>query len=68
MGKNFWKIVNDVIQDSDVLLLLLDARLVKETRNKEIEEKVKKAGKTLIFVVTKSDLANKDDVEKYKNN
>jgi ribosome biogenesis GTPase A len=66
MGKNFWKIVNDVIQDSDVLLLLLDARLVKETRNKEIEEKVKKAGKTLIFVVTKSDLANKDDVEKYK--
>ena len=66
MGKNFWKVVNQVIEDADVLLLLLDARLVEKTRNKEIEEKVKKAGKTLIFVVTKSDLANKNDVEKYK--
>ena len=66
MAKNFWKVVNKVIDEADILLLLLDARLVEKTRNKEIEDKVKKAGKTLIFVVTKSDLVEKTDAEKYK--
>ncbi|MBT4540969.1 GTPase RsgA [Candidatus Woesearchaeota archaeon] len=63
---NFWKIVNEVISSADVLLLLLDARMVDKTRNEEIENKVKKTGKPLIYVITKSDLANKDETEKYK--
>lgn len=53
---NFWSIVNSVIKEADVLLLLLDARLVNETRNLEIEAKVKAMGKPLIYVITKSDL------------
>ena len=40
--KNFWSIVNNVIDDADILLLLLDARLVDETRNEEVESKVKR--------------------------
>ncbi|MFH1439382.1 MAG: GTPase [Candidatus Woesearchaeota archaeon] len=63
---NFWKIVNQVIRNADVLLLLLDARMIEETRNKEIEDKVKQSGKPLIYVITKSDLADKDEIERYK--
>lgn len=63
---NFWRLVNDVISDADVLLLLLDARLVDETRNLEIEDKVKRAGKPLIYVITKCDLVDKADAEKHK--
>lgn len=66
---NFWRIVNKVIHEADVLLILLDARLVNETRHLEIEKRVKALNKPLIYVITKSDLVeNKDDVEKYKKN
>lgn len=65
--KNFWLIVNEVINRADVLLLVLDARFVNETRNKEIENKVKNLKKPLIYVLTKCDLVSKDIVEKYKN-
>ncbi|MBI5355130.1 MAG: 50S ribosome-binding GTPase [Candidatus Aenigmarchaeota archaeon] len=63
---NFWKIVNDTIHEADILLLLLDARLVEETRHEEIEEKVREEGKVLIYVVTKSDLVKKESAEKWK--
>jgi hypothetical protein len=66
MAKNFWKVVNKVIEESDVLLLVLDARLAKETRNKEIEDKVKKSEKPLIYVITKCDLVPKENSEKLK--
>jgi len=62
----FWRVVNKVIAEADVLLLLLDSRLVKDTRNKEVEDKIKKTGKPLIYVITKCDLVEKDEVEKYK--
>lgn len=63
---NFWKIVNDTIRGADILLLLLDARLVEQTRHEEIEEKVREAGKVLIYVVTKCDLVGKKSAEKWK--
>lgn len=55
---NFWRIVDRVIKESDVVLEVLDARMIKETRNLEIEEKVKKLGKRLIYVINKCDLAD----------
>ena len=62
----FWKVVNKVIKESDVLLLLLDARLVSDTRNIEVEKKISSEGKPLIYVVTKSDLVEKSKAERYK--
>lgn len=60
---NYWRIVNRVIADADLLLLVLDARLVDETRNVEIEDKVRRYNKPLIYVVTKSDLVGKKEAE-----
>jgi len=64
--KSYWKAVNKVIRESDVLLLILDARFVEETRNEEIEQKVKSSGKPLIYVLTKCDLAEKRNMEVLK--
>jgi ribosome biogenesis GTPase A len=56
MRKNFWKTVKATIRDSDILLLILDARHVKETLNAEIVQKIRGSGKPIVYVVTKADL------------
>ncbi|MBN1175373.1 50S ribosome-binding GTPase [Candidatus Woesearchaeota archaeon] len=66
MGVNFWKIVDSVISQSDIVLMVIDARLPEQTRNSEIERKVKASGKTLITVINKADLVDKDLLEPYK--
>src|SRR3972149_5914277 len=66
MANKFWIMVNKVIAEADVLLLVLDARMVEETRNDEIESKVKEAGKPLIYVLNKCDLVDKHVMEQYK--
>jgi len=64
--KNFWDIVNDVIGQSDIVMEILDARFVEETRNKELEDRIRAKGKKLIFVINKCDLAEKGVLEKKK--
>ncbi|MBU1975013.1 MAG: 50S ribosome-binding GTPase [Nanoarchaeota archaeon] len=64
MPRNFWDIVNRVIHEADVILLLLDSRLIDETRNPEVESKVRAAKKPLIYVMTKCDLVDKRKLEK----
>ncbi len=49
---NFWKLVNKVLRDSDIVLLVIDARFPEMTRNKEIEQKARK----LLYVINKCDL------------
>ncbi len=63
---NFWKIVNNVIRESDVLLEILDARLPNLTRNRELEQKITAANKKLILVLNKSDLIGQKISEKEK--
>jgi len=62
----FWRAVNTVIKDADILLEVVDARSVDETRNLEIEDKVRRAGKVLIYVLNKCDLADQKQLEKVK--
>jgi len=63
----YQKIVNGVIKKADVILFILDARMVEETRNLELEKRVKEMGKPMIYVITKSDLIeDKAEIEKYK--
>jgi hypothetical protein len=66
MGKRFWEVVNEVLRESDIVLEVLDARLIEETRNIEIEEKVQKANKILIYVINKCDLVSQAKLDKIK--
>jgi ribosome biogenesis GTPase A len=61
--KKFPALAREVVDNSDIVLEILDARFINETRNLEIEEYIKKKNKRIIFVLNKADLAeniNKD--------
>jgi len=62
----FWRILSSVVEKADVLLMVLDARMVAESRNEEIEEKVSGLGKPLIFVINKCDLVERAVLERWK--
>ncbi len=49
-------LIKKIIQDSDIILEILDARFIEETRNLEIEEEIELQNKKLIYVLNKSDL------------
>jgi len=62
-GKNLRKqrgkfpdVVNKVLNGSDILLEILDARFVQETRNEEIEKEIKRQKKQILYVINKMDL------------
>ncbi len=59
----FWPVVLNVLKNSDVVLLLVDARMPELTRNSEIIKKVEAINKRLIIIFNKSDLINKKDQE-----
>ncbi|MBI4983698.1 50S ribosome-binding GTPase [Candidatus Woesearchaeota archaeon] len=63
---SFWKHVNEVIRLADMVIEVLDARMIEETRNKEIERKIRKYGKTIIYAINKSDLIPKEEAEEIK--
>lgn len=54
---NFWKLVNKVIQSSDVILEIIDARFPELSRNEELEKKIERMDKSFILVFNKSDLS-----------
>jgi len=56
--KKFPDVLKEVIKISDIILEILDARFISETRNEDIEEEIKKRGKKIIYVLNKSDLVN----------
>ncbi|MBT4257606.1 hypothetical protein HOD88_00280 [archaeon] len=49
-------LLQKVLTDSDIILEVLDARFIDDTRNLELEEDIKKKGKRIIYVINKSDL------------
>jgi ribosome biogenesis GTPase A len=63
---HFGWIVHHVIQKSNVVLEVLDARFIDETRNKEVEHKILSAHKILIHVINKCDFLEKDELERIK--
>jgi len=56
-------IMKDVVRISDIVLEILDARYIEETRNLEVEEDILKKGKLLIYVFNKSDLVDVKEME-----
>ncbi|MBI5391880.1 hypothetical protein HZB00_02660 [Candidatus Woesearchaeota archaeon] len=53
---NFWRVVNAVIDHSDLIIEVLDARFPEASRNSEVEKKVLRQHKQIIYVLNKSDL------------
>ncbi len=63
---SYWKHVNWVLQEADIIIEVLDARMVEGTRNKELEDKVRRFGKKILYVITKCDLEDKRKIEEEK--
>jgi ribosome biogenesis GTPase A len=57
---HFWGIVDKVIFESDILLEVVDARMPNLTRNKKVENMIRRKRKFLILVINKSDLITRD--------
>src|SRR3989338_11620094 len=60
----YWDLIKRIIVESDLVLEILDARLIEISRNKEIEKLVEEIGRPLLFVVNKSDLVNMNILKK----
>lgn len=62
----FWKHVNKVIKEAEIVIEVLDARLIEESRNMELENRIHKMEKKILFVINKSDLVKDGTLDKYK--
>ncbi len=51
-------LAKEIVRVSDIILEVLDARFIDETRNLEIESDIKARGKKIIYVINKSDLVD----------
>ena len=58
--------IKKIVRTSDIILEVLDARFIDETRNAEIEKMIKNQGKKLIYVLNKSDLLDKAKIKQIK--
>jgi ribosome biogenesis GTPase A len=58
----FWPVVVNVIKNSDIVLLVMDARMPEMSRNYELEEKIDRYRKTVFLVLNKCDLLSGDEL------
>jgi len=58
-------LLKKIVEDSDIILEILDARFPEETRNHEIEEEIAQKNKKLIYVFNKSDLTKKQNLKNF---
>ena len=54
--------IDKIIREADIILEVLDSRFIEKTRNPELEDKVKKLGKLLIYIFNKSDLVDMNKI------
>ncbi len=61
-----WVQIKGMIEEADVVIEVIDARFVNETRSRKLEEVADELGKTLILVINKCDLVSRSKCEKIK--
>jgi len=61
--KKFPEIAQKVLDQSDIILEVLDARFPNETKNNALEEFCQNKNKKLIYVLNKSDLISKEKIK-----
>lgn len=62
--KPFPALATEVIRISDIVLYVLDARYIEETRNRDLEEVMRKNEKLVITILNKSDLVDISKIDK----
>ncbi len=67
MGGGYWPIVEGVIRKSDILVLVIDARMPALSMHKTLEEKIERLGRHLIVACNKIDLISPEDLVQLKN-
>ena len=60
------QVAKNIVDTSDIILEVLDARFFKETRNNELEEEIAKQKKKIIYVLNKSDLVKPSKLRELK--
>jgi len=60
----YWDLIKRIIEESDLVLEILDARLIELSRNEEVEKLIKEVGRPVIFVINKMDLVSKQKIKK----
>lgn len=63
--KKYPAIAEKILENSDIILEVLDSRFIDETRNLELEEKIKKQDKKIIYIFNKSDLVKPNKLKNY---
>ncbi|PIN76581.1 GTPase [Candidatus Woesearchaeota archaeon CG10_big_fil_rev_8_21_14_0_10_36_11] len=63
---SFWKHVNKVLREAEIIIEVLDARMIDDTRNVEIERKIEQFGKKILYVINKCDLVDTHTLEPLK--
>lgn len=66
MKRSFGKVVREVIHKSDVVVEVLDARLIDMSRSQELEDYVAGAEKRLVIAINKADLVPTEYLERKK--
>lgn len=64
--EKFPDIAKKVIEDSDIILEILDARFLTETHNFDLEESIRETGKRIIYVFNKADLIDRSKINTAK--
>lgn len=62
--KKYPSIAQSIIENADIILEVLDARFAEETRNEEFEKEILDKKKRVIYVLNKSDLVQKRNLDK----
>lgn len=59
----YWSLIKRIVKESDLVLEILDARLVELSRNEEVEKIINEIRRPIIFVINKSDLVSKEKLK-----
>ena len=66
----YWKVIEKIIDESDLILEVIDARMPHLSRNEDIESLCKEKGKDLAIIINKVDLISvkniKDEIKGMK--
>ena len=63
--KKFPSITEKILEEADIIVEVLDARFIHETKNPEIEQAIKSKNKKIIYVLNKSDLINEENIKEF---